>query len=367
MNVLVMGGTQFNGLALVHNLVAKGHKVTVCNRGRTESDIPESVGRLIADRTDTAALAAALKGREWDCVHDMTAYHPEDVQVMVELLDGLVGHYVFASSTVTYQSKDSAITELDPDDRGDGQIEYGLHKLLCEDILFAAHAEKGFPATSVPFSMVVGPHNAMTDREQRMFARVRDGRPVLIPGDGETLLQLGDVGDQADALTQMMGAEVTFGRRYNLTGAQPLSRREYVAIIADVIGREAQVQEVPAETMEDLWTGERSLDFAAPSGALNIRSSGSAKKAAIAGPRALLRTRFMLCLNLVQQLAPNLHWWDQDTTFSIDRLRDDVGWVPSHTAASMLERTYQWWSDSGRADHQYDWTAEDQLVALLSA
>ena len=43
MRVLVMGGTQFNGLALVHELVRQGHEVTVCNRGRTESDIPDSV------------------------------------------------------------------------------------------------------------------------------------------------------------------------------------------------------------------------------------------------------------------------------------------------------------------------------------
>ena len=52
MRVLVMGGTQFNGRALVHELVAAGHDVTICNRGRTESDVPEEVARLVADRTD---------------------------------------------------------------------------------------------------------------------------------------------------------------------------------------------------------------------------------------------------------------------------------------------------------------------------
>ena len=65
MRVLVMGGTQFNGLALVHELVRQGHEVTVCNRGRTESDIPDSVGRLVADRTDqinSARCSAAPNG-----------------------------------------------------------------------------------------------------------------------------------------------------------------------------------------------------------------------------------------------------------------------------------------------------------------
>ena len=365
MRVLVMGGTQFNGLALVHQLVAAGHDVTVCNRGRTESDIPDSVGRLVADRTDHDQLRSVLGGTEWDCVHDVSAYHPEDVEIMMELFRDAVGHYVFASSTVTYASQDHAITEDDPDDRGETQIEYGLHKLLCEDLLFAAHADWGFPATTVPFSMVLGPHNAMTDREQRMFARLRQGRPVLIPGDGSTLLQVGDVDDQARALEQLMGTAATFGRRYNLTGSEAVTRNEYVRLCAEVVGTEPDVHHIPADLMEALWTGERSIDVAQASGALDIRSSGKAKKQQTQGPRAMLRTRFMLCINLVQHLAPNIHWWDQDTSFSIDRLRADTGWEPEHTTASMLDRAHGWWAGSQRADADYDWTTEDQILGLL--
>ena len=92
MRVLVMGGTQFNGLALVHELVRQGHEVTVCNRGRTESDIPDSVGRLVADRTNHEQLRTVLGGTEWDCVHDVSAYHPEDVVIMMELFRDAVGH-----------------------------------------------------------------------------------------------------------------------------------------------------------------------------------------------------------------------------------------------------------------------------------
>ena len=367
MRVLVMGGTQFNGLALVHELVRQGHEVTVCNRGRTESDIPDSVGRLVADRTDHEQLRTVLGGTEWDCVHDVSAYHPEDVDIMMELFRDAVGHYVVASSTVTYESQNRPITEDDPDDRGETHIEYGLHKLLCEDRLFAAHADWGFPATTVPFSMVLGPHNAMTDREQRMFARLQAGRPILVPGDGSTRLQVGDVDDQARALEQLMGRPATFGRRYNLTGAESVTRNQYVALCAAAVGVDADVHYIPADVMEDLWTGERSIDIVQQSGALDIRSSGNAKKQEAQGPRAMLRTRFMLCINLVQHLAPNIHWWDQDTSFSIDRLQTDVGWTPEDTTASMLDRAHTWWRDSDRADTAYDWTTEDQILATLGA
>ena len=173
-----MGGTNFNGLALVHELVRQGHDVTVLNRGRSEADIPGSVARLVADRSDPDAVRAALAGTEWDVIQDITAYHPDEVELMIELFTDRVGHYVFASSTVTYASADILpITESHPDDRTDAQNEYGLHKLLCEDRLFAAHAEHGFPATSVPFSMVFGPHNMIAAREQAMFRRLVDGRP----------------------------------------------------------------------------------------------------------------------------------------------------------------------------------------------
>lgn len=366
MRVLVMGGTQFNGLALVHELVTQGHDVTVCNRGRTEADLPPSVGRVVADRTDHAQLRSVLGGTEWDCVHDVSAYHPEDVGIMMDLFRDAIGHYVFASSTVTYRSQDRPITETDPDDRGETQIEYGLHKLLCEDALFRAHAEWGFPATTVPFSMVLGPHNAMTDREQRMFARLRDGRPVLIPGDGATRLQVGDVGDQARALECLMGVEATFGRRYNLTGVEAVTRNDYVRLCAEAVGVEPEVRFVPAELMEDLWTGARSVEIAPQTGALDVRSSGTARRQQTSGPRAMLRTRFMLCINLVQHLAPNIHWWDQDTSFSIDRLRRDVGFEPVETTASMLARAHDWWRAADRSATNYDWSTEDQILSMIS-
>jgi 2'-hydroxyisoflavone reductase len=126
--VLVMGGSRFNGLSLVNHLVGAGHQVTVVNRGRSAGDLPSAVRRLVADRTDHAQLREALAGEEFDCVHDVSAYHPSDVETMIELLEGRVGHYVFVSSTVIYAPSDLLpITEEHPVDRSERQIEYGLN------------------------------------------------------------------------------------------------------------------------------------------------------------------------------------------------------------------------------------------------
>jgi nucleoside-diphosphate-sugar epimerase len=359
-----MGGTNFNGLALVHELVRQGHDVTVLNRGKSEADIPNSVHRLIADRSEPDTVRAALAGSEWDVIQDVTAYHPEDVALMLELFRDRVGHYILASSTVTYAASDLLpITEDHPDDRSDAQNEYGLHKLLCEDILWAAHGDHGFPATTVPFSMVFGPHNMISSREQAMFRRLVDGRPVLVPGDGTTLLQVGHVDDQACALEQMMGRDITFGRRYNLTGKESVTRNDYVsglATAADV--GEVDVRFIPPKLMNRLWTGETLVDLGSATGVgLSVRSTaeGTKKRAQSRG-----RQRFQLS-QLVQHLAPNIHHWSRSTVFSIDRLRSDIGWEPEQTFASMADHTFRWWHRSGLADAPVDWTFEDGILDLL--
>jgi nucleoside-diphosphate-sugar epimerase len=355
--VLVMGGSRFNGLSLVEELVRAGDDVTVVNRGQSGGDLPESVRQLIADRTDHAQLRAVLAGEEFDCVQDVSAYNPDDVKVMIELLEGRVGHYVFVSSTVIYAPTDLLpITEDYPVDRSPAQSEYGLHKLLCEDLLVAAQRERGFPATVAALSMVFGPRNIVADREQRMMARLLAGRPVLVPGDGTTLAQVGYVEDQARALRMIMGQPSTFGRRYNLTGKQYFSDEGYVDTIGSVLGVEPQKMAIPAQLMDDLWDHRASLSGSATPAGADIPTSASRTGDAV------IRQRYVLA-GLIPRLAPNLHRWNRSVLFSIDRLRQDVGWVPELGFRDMVERTYEWFCRQPLAHRtRFDFTWEDELI-----
>ena len=42
--------------------------MAVLNRGRTASDLPPGVSRIVGDRTSTDSMRAALDGTEWDAV-----------------------------------------------------------------------------------------------------------------------------------------------------------------------------------------------------------------------------------------------------------------------------------------------------------
>jgi nucleoside-diphosphate-sugar epimerase len=356
--VLVLGGTQFNGRALVRELVRAGHDVTILNRGKSPGPVPAGVRRLVADRSDLASLRAALGREEYDVVHDVTAYRPEDVAFMTEHFRGRTGHYVFVSSTVIYAASTLLpIHEDFPVERGPLQNEYGRNKLLCEDLLVRAHREHGFPATTVCLSMVFGPHNILPDREQRMFVRLLTGRPILIPGDGTTIAQVGYVEDQARALRMLMGKSATFGRRYNLTGADFFTAEGYVDVFAQVVGVPASKLFIPAPLMDDLFDGRVSARPVAVKAKIDTRASER--------PDELARNRFLLSM-LVQRIAPHIHRWNANVVFGIERLREDVGFVPEVRFPAAVAETFEWFSRERVAEQaSFDFSFEDELVRLV--
>ena len=356
MKVLVMGGTQFNGFALVRELVRTGHDVTIVNRGKTEAPLPRSVQRLVCDRTDPSAMRAVLSGLEFDCIHDVSAYRPEDVELMVEIFRGRTGHYIFASSTVIYAATHSLpITEGHPVDRSPAQNEYGLNKLLCEDILLREHRENGFPASLTAYSMVFGPRNIIPEREQRMYMRLVSGRRVLIPGDGTTVGQVGHVHDQARALCAMMQNPKTFGRRYNLTGGDCYTDEGYVDTFAEVVGVAPEKVFLPPELMDDLWAGRVDLQGKPMQVHVDTRSGRDARGAQL----------FQL-QRLMQRIAPHLHHWNRNVFFSIEQLKQDTGWRPEFTFQSAVEQTWDWMQSEGLHESlAFDFGFEDDLLARL--
>src|SRR5215207_8729032 len=68
LSILILGGTGFIGPNQVRYAVARGHKVSVFNRGKTNpGELPAGVEHLEGDRN---GKLDALKGKTWDAVID---------------------------------------------------------------------------------------------------------------------------------------------------------------------------------------------------------------------------------------------------------------------------------------------------------
>jgi nucleoside-diphosphate-sugar epimerase len=330
MDVLVIGGTRFNGLHLVYELTKNGHNVTVLNRGITEASLPKAIRRVYADRKDIEQLKGALQNLNFDVVFDISAYVLEDVEYITEVLKGHTGHYIFASSTVVYDKTDILpITEDFPVNSTSQQSDYGRNKLVCEAFLTRLYREQNFPITIARFSMVFGPDNNLINREQRMFMRMLSNRKILIPGRGTTLSQIGHVDDEARALRMMARDSQTFGEIYNVTGKDYFSDEGYVDTCAKVLGVSPEKIFIPDSIMDKM--------------AINIRQT------------------------LIQRLAPYIHLWDHNTLFSIDKLRKHLKYEPDYNLESAMTQTFEWFqSNNMHNTREYDFSDEDKLIAILS-
>ena len=99
MKILVFGGTLFLGRHVVEAALARGHEVTLFNRGVTNPDLFPDVEKIKGDRGDDLS---ALRGRCWDAVVDPSGYSPTIVRASVEFLADAVDHYSLVSSIDVY-------------------------------------------------------------------------------------------------------------------------------------------------------------------------------------------------------------------------------------------------------------------------
>lgn len=190
MNILVLGGTRLVGRGFVERALARGHRVTLFNRGRTWPERFPEVERLVGDRDGDLS---ALRGRTWDAVLDPSASQPHRVERSLELLRDKVGFYAYVSSVSVYAGPEVG-DEGAPLARWDGSSEgvtpdnYGGYKARCEELVATALADRH---ALLRLGLVVGPYDD-TRRFSALVRRVGRGGEILVPGPPEAPLQVID-------------------------------------------------------------------------------------------------------------------------------------------------------------------------------
>ncbi len=233
MRLLLIGGTSFVGRAIAMASVDSGHEVTVLNRGKTPSDLPAHVERLIGDRQgDLAALA----GRSFDATIDVIAFRPSDVAALHGALGDRGGHHVQISSVSAYEDpRDVGATEATAslwptgtadDDAPVTATTYGPLKAASER---EAVERFGSGTTIVRPTFVIGSHDA-TLRFPYWVQRCRRGGRIAVPGPRDVALQYIDARDLG-AFTVSLVDSGTSGA---FTAAGPWPAARFVDVVEQV-------------------------------------------------------------------------------------------------------------------------------------
>lgn len=269
--ILILGGTGFLGPATVEAALARGHSLTLFNRGQTEQrtgntfEDNDRIQKLHGDRDpekgegDTKGLTSIIQaikdGERWDAVIDNSGYYPRLVRASAEATKDAAGQYIFISSISAYASndkpganEDSALATMeDPtlETMGDQFQYYGALKVLCEQ---AAEQVYGKRATIVRPGYIVGPGDP-TPRFTYWPVRVARGGEVLAPGAPNDPVQVIDVRDLGEWLIRLV--EQQTGGVFNATGpAKPLTVGRTLEACKATSGSDATFTYASAEFLE---------------------------------------------------------------------------------------------------------------------
>ena len=259
-NILIIGGTRNMGYELAVRLNDAGHRVTVLNRGISPDELPDNIFRLRADRTDMLQLRRALLAKSFDAVVDFVLYNGQEAQASVEVLNGMVGQYLFISSGQVYLVRED-ISRPFREDQYTGRLipapkentyayeewHYGMGKREAEDVLFASARDKNFPFTTFRLPMV----NSERDQQRRLYSyilRLRDGNPLLIPETPNHPLRHIDGLDVVRLVQEQIERREAKRDAINLAQDETLSIDEFLELLARLLGTRATL--VRAKTSE---------------------------------------------------------------------------------------------------------------------
>jgi nucleoside-diphosphate-sugar epimerase len=251
MKVLFIGGTGLISSACTQLALERGVELFLLNRGQ-HSETPAGATAIIADMGDRAGVDAALAGYRFDVVVNWIAFTPAEIERDIALFTGRTAQYIFISSASAYQRPGGhyLVTESTP--LANPYWQYSRDKIACEDRLMRALREEGFPVTIVRPSLTYGDTQIplVTNSWQMPYtiiARMRQGRPVIIPGDGTSLWPITHNSDFAKGFIGLLGHQQAIGHAFHITSDEALTWDQMYAATAAAAGAQARIVHIAAD------------------------------------------------------------------------------------------------------------------------
>jgi len=240
--VCVIGAGGLVGLPLCRQLLAEGHKVT----GVTVSSAqPENIACSHWESGANALRRVFRGGEVWDVIYDLRAYHPTDLDGLVERVSALTRHWIHVSTIYIYFRFSKTWTSADPACPSSGPIredtpcnpsgDYGIGKAACEKVWFQAINRARAPVTITRLPFIYGPEDR-SKRSSYYIRAIQSCQKFKLPMGGTKYIELVFSHDIAKALTRISENPLTIGHALNVSVGTPTTLRAHVQAIAETIG-----------------------------------------------------------------------------------------------------------------------------------
>jgi nucleoside-diphosphate-sugar epimerase len=245
MRICIIGGTGHISTSLARILITYGHEVTCVTRGLS-GEVPVGAQWIQGDRRDRAVFERRMQTTPFDATIDMLCFTREDAVSSVRAFPH-VQHFVQCSTVCTYGTTHDwrPVTEDHP---LRPTTPYGRHKVEADAVFLEAYERWGFPVTIVKPSTTYGPKQGLLRQiawDVSWIARIRQGKPLLICGDGGALHQHLHVDDAAVGFAHLLGKAHVVGQTYHLVEPGCISWAEYHRTAMRVLGRQVELVGVP--------------------------------------------------------------------------------------------------------------------------
>jgi nucleoside-diphosphate-sugar epimerase len=251
--ILIIGGTGIISTSLTETL-AKDPLVelTILNRGHHPEKLPKNVEVLTADINDVEAVSLLLADRKFDAVADFVLFKPEQAQARIAFFKGRTRQFLFISTVACLNHELSPlINELTP--RGNRFSTYGQNKAAAELVFLDAYQESGFPVTIIrPAQTYSDQHIPISVKGQSVWSvvkRIKEGQPVILHGDGQSLWASTHAEDFARAFIPLINHPQAIGEILQLINPTPHTWLQVYTTLAELLGVELHPVFIPSDVL----------------------------------------------------------------------------------------------------------------------
>lgn len=293
--ILITGGAGFIGSSLADKLLAQGEKVVIFDNFNDNYD-PDIKKRNISkalsysncllcrgDIENVADLDKAFSGRKIEIVVHLAAragvrpslkspvnYVKTNILGTVNILEAMKSYGVkrlcMASSSSVYGNC-SARKFSEKLKLGRPISPYAATKLSDELMAYTYHHLYGMCIQILRFFTVYGPRQREDLAINKFVRLIQAGRAIDMYGDGSTLRDYTYIDDIIDGICRARRYKKTGYEIFNLGGGDPISLKQMIATIEEVLNQEAIIHQKPMQpgdvnrTISDISKAKRLLGY----------------------------------------------------------------------------------------------------------